>query len=221
MTPSAISNMHFPNTCYDISVTLGSESIDHPGAIPYSRKLIWGIKKGNACDLSELNMTTHTGTHIDAPAHFIPQGKSIDQYPASDFILPAHVVNIDDKELIRAAHLERIDSQPGDALLFRTRNSVSGISKKGPLSKEYISLTLESAEICVRKKVKLVGIDYVTIDPYSDRSFGTHRKLLENGVLILEGINLNEVPEGKYTLICLPLKIEGAEASPVRAVLLC
>ena len=208
-------------TFYDISVKLGLESIDHPGATPYSRKLIWGIKEGSVCNLSELNMTTHTGTHVDAPAHFIPGGKSIDQYSIRDFILPAHVVHVEDAVSIKAFHLETINSEHGEALLFRTHNSIHGISKRGPLSKQYVGLSSEAAELCVRKKAGLVGIDYVTIDEYGDKSFAVHRKLLGNGILILEGIDLKDVPEGRYTLVCFPLNIAGAEASPSRAVLFC
>lgn len=210
--------MPFKNI-YDISIRLGLESIDHPGAPPYSRRLIWEIEKGRPCNLSEIVMTTHTGTHVDAPSHFVPGGKSIDQYSARDFIFPAHVISIEDEDSIKRAHLEGLDFERGDALLFRTLNSMRGISKSGKFSKDYIALSPEAAEFCALRKVGLVGIDYVTIDKYGDKSFSAHRKLLENEVLILEGIDLRDVPEGKYTLFCIPLSIEGAEASPVRALL--
>jgi arylformamidase len=166
-------------------------------------------------------MTTHTGTHVDAPSHFVPGGKSIDQYSARDFIFPAHVICIEDEDSIKREHLESLDFERGDALLFRTLNSIRGTSKGGKFSKDYIALSPEAAEFCALREAGLVGIDYVTIDKYGDKSLSAHRKLLENDVLILEGIDLMDVPEGKYTLFCIPLKIEGAEASPVRALLFC
>jgi len=212
--------MHLFKTLYDISTKLGTESIDHPGAAPYSRRLAWALENGNPCNLSELLMTTHTGTHIDAPAHFVPGGRTIDQYSVNDFILACRVVNIEDKESIKAVHLEGVDTNPGQALLFRTYNSMQGMSRGGLFSKEYVAMSAGAAELCVRRGVRLVGIDYVTIDKYGDRSFSAHRKLLENNILILEGIDLSHVPEGNYTLVCLPLKIEGGEAAPARAVLL-
>jgi arylformamidase len=212
--------MYFKNI-YDISITLGLESIDHPGATPYSRRLIWEIGKGRPCNLSEIVMTTHTGTHVDAPSHFVPGGQSIGQYSAREFIFRAHVICIEDEDSIKREHLASFDFERGDALLFRTLNSVRGISRSGKFSKDYIALSPEAAELCALRKVGLVGIDYVTIDKYGDKSFSAHVKLLQNDVLILEGIDLMHVPEGKYTLLCIPLKIEGAEASPVRALLFC
>jgi arylformamidase len=211
--------MDFFKTSYDISVKLGSESVDHPQATPYSRRLIWTLKNGNHCNLSEFLMTSHTGTHVDAPAHFVPHGKFIDQYSVEDFIFAAHVVTVEDRELIRSTHLEDIDIHRGEALLFRTYNSIDGLSRSGRFSKEYVAMSSDAAELCVVKGVGLVGIDYVTIDRYGDRSFAVHRKLLENSILILEGIDLSHVPEGKYTLLCPPINIEGGEAAPARAVL--
>ena len=166
-------------------------------------------------------MTAHTGTHVDAPSHFVPNGKSIDQYRVEDFIFPAHVIDTHDHRMVGRIHVENLEFSPGDALLFKTMNSMKGLSKGGRFSKDYVAVSLEAAEYCVQKKAGLIGIDYVTIDLIGDKRFSTHRKLLENGTLILEGIHLEEVPQGKYTLFCLPLKIGGAEASPARAVLFC
>lgn len=204
---------------YDISVRLGDESIDYPGDTPYSRELIWTIKESGICDLSKLVMSAHSGTHIDTPAHFIEDAETLDSYSVQDFILPAQVVNIEDKEAIRPAELKKLNIEPGDALLFRTDNSVSGHCKTGSFSERFVYLSSEAAELCVNKKISLVGIDYITIERYGDETFPSHRKILRNNIPVLEGINLSAVPAGRYTLFCLPLKIKGGEASPVRAVL--
>ena len=207
-------------TVYDISVRLGDESIDYPGDTPYSRELIWNIKDSNICDLSKLVMSAHSGTHVDTPAHFIEGAGTLDSYTIQDFILPAQVVNIEDNEAIRPAELKNVNIEPGDALLFKTDNSVSGRCNTSNFSESFVYLSSEAAELCVEKEASLVGIDYITIEKYGDEAFPAHRRILGNNILVLEGINLREVRQGRYTLLCLPLKIKGGEASPVRAVLL-
>ena len=165
-------------------------------------------------------LSAHSGTHIDFPAHFIPNGKHIDEYPARRFILPAQVVSIEDKEAIRPSELENLDIKQGDALLFKTDNSISGRCTSGVFSESFVDMSPKAADFCVKKKVSLVGIDYGTIDRYDDKDFPAHLKLLGNNILILESINLKEVPPGRYTLFCLPLKSKGAEGSPARAILI-
>jgi len=204
---------------YDISVWLGAESFDYPGHPPFSREPIATARGRGALELSKLVMSAHAGTHIDFPAHFIPGGKHIDDYPIQKFILPAQVISIEDKEAIRPSELENRDIKPGDALLFKTDNSLSGRCTSGAFSKSFVYMSPEAADLCVDKKVSLVGIDYGSIDRYGAQDFPAHHKLLGNDILILESINLKEVPPGSYTLFCPPLKIKGAEGSPARAIL--
>ena len=204
---------------YDISVLLGSESILFPNDTPYSMDSVETIERSGICNVSKLALSAHYGTHIDAPLHFIQNGKSIDQYSVQEFILPAQVIEIKDTESIRPSELEPLDIKRGDALLFKTNNSASSRSINGIFSEDFVYLSAEAADYCVKKGVSLVGIDYATIDKYGDMNFPAHRTLSKNGVLILEGIHLKDVPAGKYTLFCLPLKIKGSEASPVRAIL--
>ena len=205
---------------YDISVLLGTESICFPGDTPYSRDLMLTIEDSGICNVSKLVLSAHSGTHVDTPSHFIPDTKSIEKYSVQEFILPAQVVNIEDRELIRPSELEKLDIKPGEALLFKTDNSVSGRCSNGVFSENFVYLSTEAADFCAEKKASLVGIDYVTIDRYGDEASPAHRKLLGSGILILEGINLREVPPGEYTLFCPPLRIKGGEASPVRAILI-
>jgi len=204
---------------YDISVLLGKESIDWPGNPPYSRELILKIEAGDFCNLSKLVMPTHVGTHVDTPAHYIATGKNLNEFPIERWILPAHVANIKDSDVILPTELENLDIKPGDALLLKTANSTSGKSTSGVFSERFVYMSPESADLCVNKKVSLVGIDYTTVDKFGNEDFPIHHKLLGNEILILEGINLKEVPPGKYTLFCLPLKLKGAEGAPARAIL--
>ena len=204
---------------YDISVTLGEESIDYPGDTAFRRELSSRLEDGEAYDLSSLELSAHSGTHIDAPAHFVPGGKTIDQYEVGDFVFSALVVNIDDRQCVKASSVEKANIRPGEAVLFRTENSVSGRCRSGVFSQRYVHLSPEAAAACVAKGVALVGIDYVSIEKYEDLNFPAHRMLLSAGVLVLEGIDLVCVPPGRFTLFCFPLKTRGAEASPTRAVL--
>ncbi len=205
---------------YDISVLLGTESINYPGDTPYSRDLMLTIEDSGISNVSKLVMSAHSGTHLDAPLHFIPNAKSIDQYSVQEFILPAQVVSIKDRESIRPSELENLDIKQGDALLFKTDNSISGRCRSGVFSENFVYLSPKAADFCLEKKVSLVGIDYNTIERHGDEAFPTHHKILGSNILILEGINLKGVPPGRYTLFCFPLKIKGGEASPVRAILI-
>lgn len=206
-------------TVYDISVTLGREDIPFPGDPSFSRQTLVSIEEGGPCTVSKLEMSTHSGTHIDMPAHFIAGGSTLDAYSPEDFVIPAHVVIVDDPEAVRASDLDGIEIDPGDAILFRTENSTSGRSRSGKFSENFVYISSEAAAACIEKKAGLVGLDYITIDKHGDESTPAHKSLLGGGILILEAISLEEVPPGGYTLICLPLKISGGEASPVRAVL--
>jgi len=204
---------------YDISIPLGGGSVDWPGLPPYSRELVSEMNKGGPADISKLTMICHVGTHVDTPAHFTPAGENLDGYPVDKWILPAQVVSIEDTQAVHSSELEELDIKPGEALLFQTDNSRSGRCVSGTFSEDFVYISPEAADFLIDKKVSLVGIDYGSVDQFGDEEFPTHHKLLGSGVRILEGINLKEVPQGKYILLCLPLRISGAEGAPARAVL--
>ncbi|MFW5811249.1 MAG: cyclase family protein [Thermodesulfobacteriota bacterium] len=210
--------MNQPNT-FDISVRLGEESVDYPGDTPFSRNLIATLADGGFCDLSRLEMSAHSGTHIDSPAHFLKGGKTLDAYPLERFMLSAQVIAVDDPESIKPAELEDMTISPGEAVLFKTRNSLDGLVRSASFTEKFVYMTGPAAELLVERKAGLVGIDYITIEQYGGTGFPVHDALLKNDILILEGIDLQQAPPGRYRLYCFPLKIKGAEASPVRAVL--
>ncbi|HUS92654.1 MAG TPA: cyclase family protein [Phycisphaerae bacterium] len=205
---------------YDITIRLGVESTVWPGDPEYSRELVSSIAEGSVSNVSLLRMTAHTGTHVDTPAHFLAGGRGLDDYDAGEFIRPACVIEVPDAAVIPSAAVEAADVRPGDAVLFKTRNSLDGRIAAGEFFEDGVSLSVEAARRCLDRRAGLVGIDYFTVDAYGDRGFGAHYLLLGAGVLILETINLRDVPPGRYTLLCLPLRLAAAEASPVRAVLL-
>jgi len=207
---------------YDITIMSGRDTVTDEGfdLPPYSREEIWKLEEGKIANLSKLVMISHHGTHVDVPYHMIPDGKKLDEYPIERWICPAHVVDIKDKETVRPLELEKLEIERGDAILFKTDNSVSGLVTRGGVEAErWVYVSTEAADFCVGKKVSLIGIDYFSIEKPGDLNFPAHQKILGNDILIVEGINLKEVPEGRYTLFCLPLNLKGADGAPARAVL--
>ncbi len=182
---------------FDISVPLGKEPVTYPGDTPFSRKETGAANGRGGYRLSSLSLSAHAGTHIDAPAHFIPGGRTIDAYAASEWIFPAHVVEIADRSSTQPAALASLDIRPGDALLFRTRSQDAGALR----SAGNIALSLETAEFCAERRIRLVGIDQLSVDNPNDGTFPVHRLLLGAGILILECIDLASVPAGAYTLV--------------------
>ncbi len=213
-------------TIYDVSLVLGGGQIEAPplpGVSQFVREELFSMAKDGPCQLSNLTMNCHSGTHLDSPAHFIRDGKTIDQYPVRRFVVPAIVIEIEDKEVIRPRELKNLTIREGDALLFKTANSGRGLPEpNAPWWDKWVYMSPEAADFCVERKISLVGID--TFMPESPSSTleetPIHKKLFRNDILVLENIVLRDVPAGEYTLLCLPLRMKGAEASPVRAVLM-
>lgn len=211
------------NEVYDITAPLNGAP-DYPGDRKFLQDWIAQVDDADGYSLSALSLGSHAGTHLDFPSHVKKEGKSQDSYSPDRFIMPAEVVSVPDDGQVQPASLpdyQKPDSQKrmGEALLIRTSNSVKRLMHQPAFSKEYVSISLESARICVDRGLALVGIDYISVDGFEDHSLPVHHMLLDNCVLILEGLDLSSVPSGRYLLICLPLKIDYAEASPVRAVL--
>ncbi len=209
---------------YDISILLGAEQIDAPipGVKPFSLEKAFSMNEGDPCNLSNLSMNCHAGTHLDVPAHYIMDSKTTDSYPIERFILRAVVVEIENDKVILREELNKVNLEPRDAVLFKTNNSIKGICRNPRMEESWVYLSPEAADLCVERKVGLVGIDYIAPEKPggSFENAPVHDKLFKNDTFILEGIALDGVPAGRYTLFCLPLKIKGAEASPVRAILM-
>lgn len=233
VTSASVADISSFKVWYDISMLLG-EAATYPGDAPYSREMVSEIASGAphsyphsyplSYNLSTLIMSAHAGTHLDAPAHYIAGGKTLDQYPLERFILPAHVISVDDESVedngsISSNAMRDIDIKPGEALLFKTCNSLRGLPKERAFAEKFVYLSVEVARLCLDLGVSLVGIDYLSVDRYGDDSGPVHHLLLKEDVLILEGIDLNAVAPGEYFLFCLPLRIQGTEAAPARAVL--
>ncbi|MDD1759718.1 MAG: cyclase family protein [Methanothrix sp.] len=210
---------------HDITAILGLVP-DYPGDRSFSLDWIVRPEDSSAQELnsgfrlSALSLSSHAGTHIDAPTHLSPKAKTLDQYPPQRFLIPAQVVSVGSDESIQPGCLDDIDVEEGDAVLFQTKNSSNGLLRRSGFEEKYVYLSEAAAKRCVALGISMVGIDYLSVDRYGDEAAPVHHCLLENDVLILEGIDLQGVPPGKFILSCFPLRIKGNEAAPVRAVLL-
>jgi len=175
------------------------------------------LENGDSSNFSQIAFTSHTGTHADMPLHFIPGGDACHNIALDHFYGRAKVVRIAVTSHIRKEDLLPLNIEAGDILLLNTGQSI--YMKQREFKKDYLALVPEAAEYLAEKQIKTVGIDYLSIDPYDAADFPAHKILLGNGIVILEGLVLSDVPEGTYTLSALPLKFTGGNGSPVRAIL--
>ncbi len=196
----------------DITTPLARGSIAWPGDTRFSRE----EKKGTAI-VSKLVMSSHSGTHIDAPRHFLFGKSGVDQIALSKLVGKAKVIEVKSKKFIEISDLQKNKILSGDKLLFKTRNS--RLLKKKQFRADYVSLSLEAARFLASKKIDLVGTDYFGIEAKSAPGHPVHKALLRAGVVIVEGLDLSKVKPGKYNLAALPLKIKAGDGSPARAVL--
>jgi arylformamidase len=204
---------------YDITVPIHSTMPVYEGDPGVKIEPWSAFAKGDSSNVSILNFGAHTGTHVDAPAHFIEGARKIDALPLEVLIGPARVIRVPEElNEITPEFLERCDLSGLERVIFHTRNS--GFWNEG-FRKDYTHLLPEAAQMLVDRGIKLVGTDYLSIEKFHSGHHKTHLTLLSNDVIIVEGLTLSDVPEGDYELICLPLKIAdgSGDGAPARAVL--
>lgn len=205
---------------YDVSVLISEELPVWPGDPGVSLKLVNSIIRGDVANVTKLDMGVHTGTHIDAPFHFEQDGITIDQIPIDILIGPCRVFEIPaSAEVVGPAELEKIDLKGMMRVLFKTSNSKYWARGEREFQKGFVHLNDQGAQYLIERGIKLVGIDYLSIEGFGSHDHATHHLLLRNQVVILEGLDLSKVPPGEYELIALPLQIKGADGAPARVVL--
>ena len=175
------------------------------------------IINGDGYSISQINISSHTGTHADMPMHFVGGGTDCMTTPLDRVYGPAKVMRIPVKSHICKADLEGLNIQEGDIILLDTGQSK--YMSHGKLKEDFTAFTPEGAQYLVDKKIQTIGIDYLSVDPYDTADFAAHKILLGSGIAILEGLVLEAVPEGEYILSALPLKYPNGDGSPVRAIL--
>jgi arylformamidase len=204
------------STIYDVTVPLTPGLPVYPGDPPFE---IESLQRAgaDAFSLSRISLATHTGTHVDAPAHVVPGGTTIDALPTEILMGKARVVEILARERIDRADLEAQDLRDDLRILLKTR--MSGQMQKPEFQEDHLYLTGGAAAYIAQAGLKLVGFDYLSIDRHGATDFPAHHALLGADVVIVEGLDLSEVEPGEYDMICLPLRVAGGDGAPARVVL--
>lgn len=204
---------------YDISVPIRSGGLIYPGNPDIDITLQQAVAKGASANVSTIRFGSHTGTHADAARHFFDDGQPVDKIPLDRLIGPALLISLGDQiRSIGAAELRDQGLAGHKRILLRTRNSALLARKE--FAEDYTYLAPDGAQYLVDNGVELVGIDYLSIEQFHSGHHRTHRTLLERAVVIVEGLDLSAPPGGEYQFICLPLRIEGCDGAPARAVLI-
>jgi arylformamidase len=202
----------------DVSVPLRTGMVHWPDNPPVSIERMLDIERGDVATVSKLSMGAHTGTHMDAPLHFFRAGKGIDSMPLSATIGRARVIEIGDPQSIKPEELRPYQIQRDERILFKTRNSAR-CWQTNDFVEDFVYISQEAARYLAAQQVQTVGIDYLSVGGFFKDGVETHHALLEAGIWIIEGLNLSNVSPGIVELICLPLKIEGGDGAPARAIL--
>ncbi|MDO8729744.1 MAG: cyclase family protein [Candidatus Omnitrophota bacterium] len=202
----------------DLSVPLRDGMVHWPGDPPVRIRKVKEIGGTHSSNLSLLSMGSHTGTHMDAPGHFLKGGLTIDRLPLEAVIGPARVIPIRHPREIRVEELRPHRIRSRERILFKSRNS-SRCWKSDAFVRDFVHLTAESARYLAGLRLRCVGVDYLSVGGYKKDGAEVHRALLGAGIWIIEGLNLSAARPGRYELMCLPLKISGGDGAPARAVL--
>jgi len=205
---------------HDISVLLHEGTPIWPGDPKLSMHLASSIATGGVANVTHLDMGAHTGTHVDAPCHFYANGSGVDQLPLEILIGPCRVFDLSGLTgpITRAA-LEKCDFGGVTRALFKTRNSRHWANDDREFDKQFVAVAADAAKYLVERGVKLVGVDYLSVEAFGSKKHPVHETLLGAGVVIIETLNLAEVLAGDYELIALPVKLKGADGAPARVVL--
>jgi len=204
----------------DISYPLSEDLIHWPqDPVPPDIKTNTVTTEEHSITMSQMTINTHHGTHVDAPRHFFPDGTSIDEMPLTTIMGTARVIEIKDPNLINPDELEGHDIRAGERVLFKTINS--SYYKRGKFVEDFVHITEESAHFLADKKISVVGIDYLAVGSFRDRSsmIEVHQILLGNGIWIVEALDLSGVEPGDYEIICLPVRIKQGDAGQARAII--
>ena len=205
---------------YDVSLPLVNGGLVYPGNPAISITPQQSIARGAGANVSRLDFGSHTGTHVDAPKHFFDDGAGVDTLPLDVLMGPARLLAFGDTVLsIGEAELSSHDLTGVTRLLLKTRNSKWLASGSTEFHTDYTYLAPDGAEFLAKLGVRLVGVDYLSVEQFRSGHHKTHRTLLKQGIVIVEGLLLHEPPAGDYHFRCLPLRLAGLDGAPARAVL--
>jgi len=205
---------------YDVTLPISPGMPVWPGDPAVVLEKVSSMDAGAHDNVSRLACGVHTGTHVDAPHHFLNDHRTVESLALDILVGPAQVVQLPDEvKLVNADVLEKVALTAGtERLLLKTSNSHLWERGENTFFKDFVGISEDGADWLVRYGIKLVGIDYLSVAPYH-QSIPTHRALLTAGIIIVEGMDLSAIPPGSYTLYCLPLKLVGSDGAPARVIL--
>jgi arylformamidase len=214
---SAVQTFYAPMPrIHDVTVPLSPGMLAYPGDPLFQLDPVQRLGEASY-NLSRMILTTHSGTHVDAPAHFLAEGTTVDHLPLEILLGKARVVELLSRDRVERADLEALDLSDDLRVLLKTR--MSGQMLKTGYQEDHVYLTVDAAHYLAQAGLKLVGFDYLSIDRFGSADFPAHHALLEAGVVVVEGLDLSEVEPGEYDMACLPLRVDGGDAAPARVVL--
>ena len=205
----------------DVSLGISPEMLTWPGdpGVEVERKK--RLEAGDSSNVSELRLGSHTGTHVDPPVHFVPGADAIDALPLDVFYGPAVVADLTDVDEVGPAELDSLELPAGtERLLCKTRNSEIWRQASPSFVEDYVAVTADGARWLVGRGIRLVGVDFLSVERKVNGGHPVHETLLGAGTIIVEGLRLTDVEPGEYTFVCLPLKVLGGDGAPARAALI-
>jgi arylformamidase len=202
----------------DVSIPITPAMHAWPDSPPTTVTPHLAIAQGDVCNVSTIHFNSHCGTHMDAPLHFLAKGVSMDALPWDAVIGPARLIEVTDSESIKPAALRRLKLKAGARVLFKTRNSTRSWKKPG-FDKDFVYISKEAAAYLVDCGVQTVGVDYLSVGGFYKDGIETHHILLGAGMWIIEGLDFRKARPGNHDLLCLPLRLLGADGAPARCLI--
>jgi arylformamidase len=202
----------------DVSVTIRTGMPHWPDNPPVVLERVMDLGRGDGCNLSRLDLGVHSGTHMDGPVHFMHEAAGLDSMPLAATVGEARVIEIEHHREIRVEELRKHALQAGERVLFKTSNSARCWTADS-FVEDFVYITEKAARHLAETRVRTVGVDYLSVGGYYRDGAAIHRILLEAGIWIIEGLDLSPVAGGRYEMVCLPIKLHGADGAPARAIL--
>lgn len=214
---SLLYNFKIKSKYHDVTARISEETIVFPDDPSYKKETVCNVDENSSYHLCHIHMGNHIGTHIDFPSHVIKDGKTSSDFSIAELIGHGLIIEVPDDILsINKSFVSKQLIRPKDFVFFKTANSI--LPKQGNFTDKYVYIELEAAEELLKKGVKIVGIDYLSVDQYTAVNLPVHKCLLSNDVLIVEGLELKDVPIGRCEIYIMPINIEGMDGLPARVV---
>jgi arylformamidase len=201
----------------DVSVPIDANLPSYPGNTPFTLEAVKRIARGDSSNVSSLHMSVHAGTHVDAPRHFFDNAIGIDALPLDMLLGRTRVIDVRTRKGIGPDELSAVDLSEDVRVLIKTVNS--RLWGTPEFHQDYVGVTEAGARYIVEHGIKLVGVDYLSVEEFKKPGAPAHHALLGGGTIVIEGLNLRDVEPGVYEMFCLPLRIVGADGAPARVVL--